>query len=1005
VARTRDGYLWVATLDGLARFDGARFTVFNSVNTPPLGDSHISSLLVDSSGVLWVSTFAGTLVRRDGTGFAAVNLGAATPHEGFLHLAQDAEGAVWIATLKAGLIRLREGRAKVFGTASGFPAVPIRQVVCDTRGGLWVLAGGRLWALREERWLPMSPLSQPVRAIARSRDGGLWVGLLGLSGIEDRGGRIFKVKDGQWHEEQGSYLWNQDSQRSRIESLMEDSAGRLWCGTTGAGIYHRETTGEWREPIDHGGLSSLINCLEEDEDGSVWVGTEAVGLFQLRPRVVGILRPPAGGEGGIFWTVCVRRDGSIWGGADGGGAYCWRGSSMRHYGAAQGLANQQVAVLLEDRRTNLWAGTLGGLYRLAGSGESFEPVPGPWELRRAVTALFEDHQGILWVGTDAGLLRLKGQEVRVFNKADGLPDPLTIQETEKVRDQVQIPFDNTRITRAGICAVVEDREGRIWVAAAGRGLFLLQGERFEHFDQLNQWGWENQIRALYADADGMLWVATYGYWLYRLKDGQFRVYDPGQGVPNSHIQAILDDGAGNLWFSSDYGIFGASRRVLNELQPGRSLFPNWWWLLRANGLANKVCSGIGQPTGMRAPDGRVWFPDGDALASFDPTQLVNLSRPLPPIIEEAVVDGLAQTPGPDGSLRVIGRGRRLDVRYTSPNTRMPESLQFWHRMDGVDTNWVDMDREPLSQRTSSYALQPGQYEFRVAVVDPGGTLREARQSLKIRVILPFWERPVTQAGSALLLLATVAVTVRRMERRRSERRLKLLELQRAMTEERQRIARDIHDDLGSGLTEIIMEAEHLGEDFPQTPTSEQQIRAIAARARALTWAMGEVVWAINPRNDTLESLLTYVNNFAQEYLTRFGGHCRCDAPKELSDDFTISATARHNLYLVSKEALHNVVKHAAGSEVWIRLQLDEDGFVLSIEDNGPGFDPSRRSGCGQGLQNMKQRLEDIGGRCEILSALGAGTRVRLFLPAGHRAAKAPKAKNMEELGKKRTFPC
>jgi signal transduction histidine kinase len=257
--------------------------------------------------------------------------------------------------------------------------------------------------------------------------------------------------------------------------------------------------------------------------------------------------------------------------------------------------------------------------------------------------------------------------------------------------------------------------------------------------------------------------------------------------------------------------------------------------------------------------------------------------------------------------------------------------------------------------------------------------------LKIDVILPFWEHRSVQAGSVLLLLATVAGTAWRMERARSRRRLDRLELQRAMAEERQRIARDIHDDLGSGLTEIIMEGDHLREDFPQTPASEERIRTIAARARALTRAMDEVVWAINPRNDTLESLLTYLNNFAQEYLMRSGGRCRCDAPKELSDDdLPISAAARHNLYLASKEALHNIVKHAAGSEVWIRLRLTEAGFMLSIEDNGSGFDPARQPARGHGLQNMRQRLEKIGGRCEIESAPGAGTRVKFSVPVAQK---------------------
>jgi signal transduction histidine kinase len=419
---------------------------------------------------------------------------------------------------------------------------------------------------------------------------------------------------------------------------------------------------------------------------------------------------------------------------------------------------------------------------------------------------------------------------------------------------------------------------------------------------------------------------------------------------------------------------------LKDYQPGRSLPPNWWWLSRANGLANKVCSGIGQPTAMQAPDGRLWFPNGDALASFDPTQMAKPTRLRSPLIEKLMVDGLPQSPDREGRLRVVGRGRRLDLHYTCPNTTSPELPQFWHWMKGVDTNWVEMERDPLKQRTSSYFLVPGRYEFKVAVSDPSGSWQELEHGLKIEVSLPFWEQRSVQVFSLLLLLATVAGIAWRVEWARSRRRLEHLELQRAMSEERQRIARDIHDDLGSGLTEIIMEGDHLREHFPQTPASEDRIRSIAARARALTRAMDEVVWSINPRNDTVESLLTYLNNFAQEYLMRSGGHCRCDAPKELSDDdLPISAAARHNLYLASKEALHNIVKHAGGSEVWIRLQLGEAGFTLTIEDNGRGFDTTHQTTSGHGLQNMRQRLENIGGRCEIASTPGVGTTVKFFV--------------------------
>lgn len=198
-----------------------------------------------------------------------------------------------------------------------------------------------------------------------------------------------------------------------------------------------------------------------------------------------------------------------------------------------------------------------------------------------------------------------------------------------------------------------------------------------------------------------------------------------------------------------------------------------------------------------------------------------------------------------------------------------------------------------------------------------------------------------------------------------------------MVQERQRIARDIHDDLGSGLTEIILLSDNLHDELPPSPGSEKMVGEISTRARALTRAMDEVVWAVNPRNDTLEGLLTYFNKFAQEYLSHAGVRCRMDLPLELPF-VALSAEARHHLYLACKEALNNSVKHSGASEVWIRLQSVSENFVLSIEDNGKGFDAAQVAR-GQGLQNMRRRLEELGGRCEIHSQPGAGTRVALFI--------------------------
>jgi signal transduction histidine kinase len=241
----------------------------------------------------------------------------------------------------------------------------------------------------------------------------------------------------------------------------------------------------------------------------------------------------------------------------------------------------------------------------------------------------------------------------------------------------------------------------------------------------------------------------------------------------------------------------------------------------------------------------------------------------------------------------------------------------------------------------------------------------------------FYERTTVQATAGLVLLVAVAFGVWRAERSRSRMRLERLRMQTAMEQERQRIARDIHDDLGAGLTEIILLSDNLHDELPPLPGSDRMVNEISVRARALTRAMDEVVWAVNPRNDTLEGLLTYFNKFAQEYLSHAGMRCRMDVPVELPY-ISLAAETRHHLYLACKEALNNCVKHSGGSEVWIHLKPALGHYVLSIEDNGHGFNMGNVAR-GNGLQNMRRRLEELGGRCEIHSTPDRGTRVDLFI--------------------------
>jgi signal transduction histidine kinase len=436
---------------------------------------------------------------------------------------------------------------------------------------------------------------------------------------------------------------------------------------------------------------------------------------------------------------------------------------------------------------------------------------------------------------------------------------------------------------------------------------------------------------------------------------------------------MLDDGGGTIWISSEHGIFGCARQMLDGYHRDTSPKLSPYCLTRAEGLPYKVCTGYGQPCAAASRDGRLWFPDGAALAAFDPKEVPPVMHAWPPIIEEFTADGSVVTATNDQSLGIRSGAIQLEFHYTSPSVLSPEQIKYRYRLSGVDQGWVEADARHIAYYTH---LAPGHYEFKVQAAAPDNKWQDGVSPLAFEIIPRIYERRSVQIASAVLLLLIAGGTALLIERNRSRRRIELVEIKRAMENERQRIARDIHDELGSGLTEIILLSDNLQFESPTITSGIAMVRTISSRARSLTRNMDEVVWAINPRNDTLESFLTYFHKFAQEYLTLAGIRCRLDLPIEVPET-RLSAKNRHHLYLSSKEALNNVVKHAAASEVWLRLVLQDDGFTFSIEDNGKGF--SNQPARGNGLANMRHRLEELNGRCEINSQPGKGTCVSFIV--------------------------
>jgi len=946
----------MGTYNGLARFDGVRFTIFDTANTPEFHDSRIMSLFEDAKGTLWIGHETGSLTKLEHGKFTDVRLPGAWPGGPVLGIGTDKDGVLWLLNYTGTLCSMNSD--KLYATNIG-PGLGVPSLAEGNDGSLWVVRNGLLGALRKgklEPWLPGGQRDvRDVQRICASQSGGLW-----LTG----NARVAKWSGTGPVQDFGPAPWGWDY----VEALSETKSGDLFVGTED-GLYLWAPDGSYRLFNRQNILShNWVCCLTEDREGDVWVGTGSGGLDELRPRTVEMVSAPDDWQNRAVLPVTTNSAGGLWIGTEGGGLYEYNGREALPASRTNGLANEFIWSSLEDQEGNLWVGTwVNGLFMRR--EDSFEPITNAVKISEGTRALFEDGE-TMWIGTPDGLVRYSNGEATNVTANAGLvlPDVRTI---------------------------AKDADGTIWFGMAGGGLGRLKDGKITQF--LEQDGLPNNfVWSLFPDDDGALWIGTFDGGLCRLKDGKFSIISTEQGLPSDVICHIADDGRGNFWMSSYGGIFRVSKAELNACADGTNATVNCLVFDEGNGLATLECSGGFQPSGCRTSDGRLWFPTIKGLAVIDPSKIKPNPYPPPVLIEEVTVDDqtMKHEPGNLVQMQIPPGKHRLEIRYTGLSLVSPERVRFKYRMEGLEPNWENVGTRRVAYYTY---LKPGNYQFHVIACSNDGVWNETGATLRLTVIPWFWQTWWFITSAILAGMLAVGVGVRNVTKRRLRKRMEHLEQQRALEKERARIAKDIHDDLGASLTRIMLLSQ--SGRMEDAKYSEVQMERIYSTARDLTRAMDEIVWAVSPQHDTFDSLVSYIGKYAQDFLSAAGIRCRLDLPMQLPA-WPLTAEVRHNLFLAVKEALNNVTKHSDATEVHISLELFESGFSLQIEDDGKGFDPGgpgtdpstinqARVLTGHGLPNMLKRMEEIGGKCHIQGMPSKGTKVRFIVRIKSSAKNAP----------------
>ncbi len=949
ITQSRDGYLWVGTHEGLARFDGVRFRLIDDPAAPELSRGWITALCAAKDGSLWVGVEGGGLTRlKNGvvTRFSEAD-GLASNQTRCLLEARD--GSLWIGT-ENGLTRYKDSKFTNFTVKNGLGNNQVRALYEDQEGTIRVATTRGLSSLSSEGRIStinfgLGTVANALKSVCQDQQGNIWVcSNEGVTRMNDRERVSYSVSDGL---------------PDKIATVIhEDRQGQVWIGTYN-GVACLVEGKVICTPMNVEGFGDLVYAIFEDAEENLWVGGRD-GLYRLRPARFTTYTTREGLACNNAMSVLEDREGTIWIATWGGGINALRDNRMLTYGSTNGMTYDTVLALHEGTDGSLWVGMDfgAGLNRL--DQQHHNVFTKPAELIAAsIRDIHEDRNGAIWVGTSRGLNVLRGTQCATYTRAEGLAGNF-------------------------VMVIHEDAQGTVWIGTDG-GLSRWEGGTFKNYttqDGLSH----NAVDAIYEDQAHHLWLGTKGGGLNRFSEGKFNAYTTRQGLFSDEIYEILEDDFGFLWMSCRNGIFRVRKEAFDELDRGKLRQVTCTVFGKADGLASVQCNGVAKPAGWKDRHGSLWFPTIRGVAAVEARIKTN-ENPPPVVIEEVLADRqriddsrlaghdtkVLKAPASGSVLPVLastlrvpaGRGE-LEIRYTALSLQAPEKNRFKYKLEGVDTDWID-----AGMRRAAYYnnVPPGTYHFRVAGCNNDGVWNEAGATLGLLLLPHYWQTWWFKlAGLVAVMLLLTAWYRARMARLQEIERLRI------------QIAADLHDDVGARLTKVAMVTEWMDREAGPTDRTKLHIRNIAATTREIIRAMDEIVWTINPKNDTLDNLANYIFQYAQEYFQNTNVRCRLDLSARLPD-YPISTEERHNLFMVVKEALHNVLKHSEASEVRIGLSVEGSKLTIIITDNGRGFLPHQIQVARDGLANMRQRVERIGAHLVLQTEPGSGTTIKVVADA------------------------
>ena len=914
---TPDGYLWIGTTGGLARFDGSRFLTFSRSTTPALTENSVFSLLAARDGTLWLGTEGGGLLHYDHGVFQTYGAQQGLT-DGFVRsVIEDGQGYLWVGT-DNGLFRMQNGKAERVDTSQFAPSLAVHSIYQDREHRIWV-GGSKLLMFDGDHVhdfkLQGEDSQNRVKTILQTSDGTVWVGT--VSGLQRLNNGSFEAVSGI---------------SGTVRTLRQTDDGTLWIGAIGHGLF-TWLKGELHQVSGFGLLpSNTVLSIYEDREHQIWMGTQN-GLVRLSRTPVGVV-PLPGGSDPDFETISHDPDGTIW-------AVASRVYAIRHdhdepyvFPAISGIPVRNV---FRDRQGTLWIGTDGsGAYHMTAAGPVHYSAPDTLA-NNFIRAFLESRDGFMWIATDEGVSRIAGGHVRNLRVRDGLV------------------YFSTR-------ALLEDRSGNIWIGT-DQGLSCWDGSHFVQ-NRVTQELSREKVWSILEDAHGAIWFGTRDHGLFRYRSGELAHFTVAQGLASNSIFQLLEDRFDQLWISSPNiissiplaGFDAAPSEKIVQLAVTTYAMP-----YDADGAQ---MYGGRQPSGCVGKDGSLWFPSNKGAVHIIPGPAARLSAPKL-LLTDVAVDGQEVAASAFHSLSADAS--RLEIAFAPLSLRSQKDTRFRYRLEPFDRAWTYAGTNRVATYTN---LPAGNYQFQVIAFPLNNPSAVSEASLAFHkqphFYMSWWFLSLCLILVGLVSLASYRWRVRSLQLRFN-----------AVLNERSRLAREMHDTVIQGCTSVSALLEAISSVEGEKDAVHGELLQFArAQVRTTIDEARQAVWNLRHGDEPQQDISQAAAIIAEHTVREFGVPVDC---RNEGRPFLVPNSIAHEVLMVVREALYNAVLHARPAHIWIDFNYGADDLRVKVRDDGTGFTPEAILSDGAlhyGIAGMRERIERLDGKIEWISSREDGTTVR-----------------------------